>query len=544
MRSSLIVPVVMFLLVAPGLRAASAVEPDLSPPSEATEPRLEADLPGAPVHADHRVLFMVRGSASLSAATRAAAIEERIARAFSDQAVTPETIRVLATPMADDIMAGETRIMRVLPMDGEFEGAPYHTVSEFHASRLRSALITYRNERTPERLTRGLGVSLAATGLLAVITWLLSLLFRRLDGVLLRHRRPSTTRAEEAATADSDLVLLRPDVRALHVLRWIILLVLLFFWLRTVLAQFPSTRWLSDSLGQVVTSAVGSISEGLVDYLPKLVFLLMLFLVTRYALRLLRYYFSTLERGSTKLPNFEPEWSSPTYKLVRAAVLGIALVMSYPYLPGAGTDALRGVSLFVGLLISLGASTAVSGAIAGYINTFGRVFKVGDVIKVGEVLGVVRQTRLLTTKIHTVRNEEVTIPNATITNTSLINYSTLAREGGLILQIEVGVGYGVPWRQVHAMLLEAAGRTPDLLPAPPPFVLQRELGTFAVSYVLNVRTARPDRMLLIRSVLHQNILDQFNEHGVQIMTPAYESDPRDLKVVPKERWFDAPASGS
>jgi small-conductance mechanosensitive channel len=202
------------------------------------------------------------------------------------------------------------------------------------------------------------------------------------------------------------------------------------------------------------------------------------------------------------------------------------------------------VSLFVGLLISLGASTAVSGAIAGYINTFGRVFKVGDVIKVGEVLGVVRQTRLLTTKIHTVRNEEVTIPNATITNTSLINYSTLAREGGLILQIEVGVGYGVPWRQVHAMLLEAAGRTPDLLPAPPPFVLQRELGTFAVSYVLNVRTARPDRMLLIRSVLHQNILDQFNEHGVQIMTPAYESDPRDLKVVPKERWFDAPASGS
>ena len=296
-----------------------------------------------------------------------------------------------------------------------------------------------------------------------------------------------------------------------------------------VLAQHPSTRWLSDNLGQFVLGAIASIGESLVDYLPKLVFLLMLFLVTRYALRALRYYFSTLERGSTRLPNFEPEWSSPTYKLVRAAVICIALVMSYPYLPGSGTDALRGVSLFVGLLISLGASTAVSGVISGYINTFGRVFKVGDVIKVGEVLGVVRQIRLLNTRLCTVRNEEVTIPNATITNSSLINYSALALERGLILHIEVGVGYGVPWRQVHAMLLEAATRTPDLLPVPAPFVLQRELGTFAVSYLLSVYTARPDRMLLTRSILHQNILDLFNEHGVQIMTPAYENDPERTK---------------
>ncbi len=544
MQSLWIVPVALILLAAPAGPGAIAAEAGAPFAPDATDAHGDADLSGAPVRADHRVLFLVRGSASISAASRATAIEERIDQAFNDPAVTPESIRINSTPLAEDIMAGETRIMRVLPIDGEFEAVPYRTVALFHANRLRDALITYREERSPERLARGLGVSLAATGLLILMGWLVLVVFRRLDGLLLRVRPASPVTAESVSGADSDLRLLRPDLRVLHVLRWLVLLVLLFLWLRAVLAQYPSTHWLSDNLGRFVMDALRSISTGVVDYLPKLVFLLMLFVFTRYALRLLRYYFSTVERGSTKLPNFEPEWSSPTYKLVRAGVLGVALVMSYPYLPGAGTDALRGVSLFVGLLISLGASTAVSGVIAGYINTFGRVFKVGDVIKVGEVLGVVRQVRMLTTKIRTVRNEEVTIPNATITNTSLINYSALVREGGLILQIEVSVGYGAAWRQVHAMLLEAASRTPELLAAPPPFVLQRELGTFAITYLLNVYTARPDHMIMTRSILHQHILDLFNEHGVQIMTPAYEGDPREPKVVPKEQWFAPPASHS
>jgi small-conductance mechanosensitive channel len=255
---------------------------------------------------------------------------------------------------------------------------------------------------------------------------------------------------------------------------------------------------------------------------------------------MVRFYFGAIERGSTHLRGFEPEWSMPSYKLVRALVIALALVMGYPYLPGAGTDALKGISLFTGLVFSLGATTAVSSVIAGYMNTFGRVFKVGDVIQVGETLGAVTYIRLTTTRIRTIRNEEVSIPNSMITGSSLINYSALARERGLILQTEFGIGYQVPWRQVHAMLLDAARRTPDLLTSPAPFVIQRQLGEFAITYQLNVYKGDAIGMIAARSALHQNILDVFNENGVQIMTPAYEGDPETPKVVAKENWFTPP----
>ena len=267
----------------------------------------------------------------------------------------------------------------------------------------------------------------------------------------------------------------------------------------------------------------------------------MLFLVARFGLRMLRLYFGALERGTVSLPGFEREWSIATYKIVRVLVIGIVLVMAYPYLPGAGSEALQGLSVFAGLVLSLGASSSVSNVISGYITTFGKVLRVGDMIKVGEVTGTVSQIRLLTIRLRTIRNEEVTIPNGTLLNSNVINYSALSREHGLVLQTEVGIGYEVPWRQVHAMLLEATARTPGLMTEPAPFVLQRQLGDFAVVYQLNVYKAEAKALVRAYSDLHQNILDVFNEYGVQIMTPAYEGDPETPKVVPRDQWFEAPA---
>jgi small-conductance mechanosensitive channel len=224
-------------------------------------------------------------------------------------------------------------------------------------------------------------------------------------------------------------------------------------------------------------------------------------------------------------------------------LIGLALVMAYPYLPGAGTEALQGLSVFAGLLFSLGAAGAVSNVIAGYLNTFGRVFRAGDFIQVGETRGEVIQVRLMTTRVRTVTNEQVTIPNSSFLTTSVVNYTALAASHGLILHTEVGIGYEVPWRQVHAMLEEAARRTPDVLESPPPFVVQRSLGDFAVVYRLNIYVRQAQGMVLVYSRLHQHILDVFNEHGVQIMTPAYEGDPAEPKTVPPEKWFTPPAKG-
>ena len=518
----------------PAMEAATPppASPDLTPDLEA---------PSATVRLAGQALFKVRGSSSLPAAERAAVISERIEAAARDPEVNPDDIRIVVTPIGEEIMAGKTRIMQVFPADGEFESLPHLAVADHHATRLRQMIRAYREERQPRALVRDTVVSLIATALLVLALWLAAVGFRRLDELIDRIHLPAIEPAPHTAAPVSEFPLWRPVHSLARGTHWLLRLVLLYAWLHFVLAQLPATRWLADNLAHFTIEPIIDIGEGMIDYLPKLLFLLVLFVVTRYALKMVHYYFGAIERGSTRLRGFEPEWSMPSYKLVRALVIALALVMGYPYLPGAGTDALKGISLFIGLVFSLGASTAVSSVIAGYMNTFGRVFKVGDLIQVGETIGTVTNIRLITTRIRTIRNEEVSIPNSVITGSSILNYSSLARERGLILQTEIGIGYEVSWRQVHAMLLNAAQRTPDLLTSPEPFVTQRQLGEFAITYQLNVYKGSADGMFAARSALHQNILDVFNEHGVQIMTPAYEGDPETPKVVAKENWFAPPA---
>jgi small-conductance mechanosensitive channel len=501
----------------------------------------DTDVPGAPVRLDGEILFNVRGSPSTPAAERAAVIAGRIRQAADDDSVAPDDVRVVPVESGWQIMAGTIRVMTVLPGDSEFESTPSQMLAPLHAGKVREAIKQYRAIRTPERLVRGVLVSVAATALLAALWWLFHLGFTRLEALFARHFRARIEALPASGGHGGRFSLWGPMESGVHATRWLLRVALIFVWLEVVFAQFPWTRWVSANLARFFVDPVVQIGQAFADYLPNLFFLLVLFFVTRYGLRLLKVYFAAVDRGSTQLPRFDREWSWPTYKIIRAGVLGLALIMAYPYLPGSGTDALKGVSVFVGLLISLGASSAVSGIIAGYVNTFGRVFKVGDLIKVGEVMGVVTEVRLMTTRVRTIRNEEVTIPNATITASSLVNFSALARERGLVLQTEVGIGYEVPWRQVHAMLLEAAARTPDLLAEPAPFVIQKRLGDFAVVYQLNVHKGTADGLMRSYSALHQNILDVFNEHGVQIMTPAYEGDPDAPKVVPKDQWFASPA---
>jgi small-conductance mechanosensitive channel len=280
---------------------------------------------------------------------------------------------------------------------------------------------------------------------------------------------------------------------------------------------------------------------GILDRIPDLLFLAVLFVLTRYTLRGLHLVLGAVERGEIALRGFEREWAEPTYKLLRIGVVMLALVVAYPYIPGSGTDAFKGLSIFVGVLLSLGSSSAIANVIAGYTMTYRRAFKVGDRVRIGDTMGDVTEMRLQVTHLRTIKNEEVVVPNSAILGSAIVNYSSLARQGGLILHTRVGIGYETPWRQVEAMLLTAADRTPGLMKTPPPFIRQLALGDFAVTYELNVYTDDAQAMGAIYTGLHRNVLDVFNEYGVQIMTPAYEGDPEVPKVVPRERWFDAPA---
>lgn len=502
----------------------------------------EAEVPTAPVRFDGRTLFSVRGTSSFPAAQRAATIAERIAEVAGDPSITPEAIVVAPGEIGLEIRAGAKLVMTVVPADASLEKVLPRTLGFSHRSRIASAVAQYRADRDPVKLLRGFALSLAATVLFAALVFGVNWSFRRASGVLERRLRAPIERLPNAARA---LIQSKPILEAiaasLRGARWIVLLGLLYLWLQFVLSQFPWTRPLSESLLALLVAPLEQMATGFLDFVPSLLFLIMLVLVTRYGLRLLKLYFTALSRGSASLAGFEQEWALPAYRILRTLVIAMALVMAYPYLPGSGSEALQGISVLGGLMLSLGASGAVSNIIAGYLNTFGRVFRVGDVIQFGEVRGEVTLVGMMMTRIRTPKNEEVTLPNSTALSTHVVNYSTLAKSRGLILHTEVGIGYEVPWRQVHALLEEAARRTPDLLAEPAPFVLQRQLGDFAVVYQLNVYTGSAAGMFPKYSALHQNILDVFNEHGVQIMTPAYEGDPQQPKVVPTSAWFAAPA---
>ena len=255
--------------------------------------------------------------------------------------------------------------------------------------------------------------------------------------------------------------------------------------------------------------------------MPSLFYLIVIVLVTRYLLKLIHAIFRAIESGAITFAGFYREWAEPTYKIARVLVLALAAVLCFPYLPGAHTDAFKGVSLFLGVLFSLGSSSAVSNIVAGIVLTYTRAFEVGDRVQVGESIGDVTERSLLVTRLRTIKNVEVTIPNGAVLASSVLNFTRLAAGPGLLLHTTVTIGYDAPWRVVHDLLTSAARRTEHILSSPAPFVLQTALDDFYVSYEINAATSRADLMAATYSALHANIQDAFNEAGVEIMSPHY-----------------------
>jgi small-conductance mechanosensitive channel len=524
-----------FLLLLAGVPVAWA-----QAPSELVTP--DFAIRTAPVELDGVALLRLRGATSYPAEVRAAAWADRIREAARDPKVDPNKLEIVETTTGVLLKAGEHDLGYVLEADARLEGLTANELALAHREAIKAGIQGYRDARTGARLGTAAGQALAATALLALLLALLLPLFRRIDRFVHRHFK---RRAEKLEEKSFDLLRadrLRSMVRGvLHALRAAIVVALLYLYLSTVLVLFPWTRFIALSLASWVLTPLQTIGRAILADIPDLIFLVILALVVRYALKLLRLFFEGIARGSIRFANFDAEWAWPTYKIVRMAVFAFAVVVAYPYIPGSTSDAFKGVSLFAGVVFSLGSTSVISNMVAGYSMTYRRAFRVGDRVKIGEVVGDVSDIRLQVTTIRTTKNEEVVVPNATILTSEVVNYSTLAARQGLILHTTVGIGYEVPWRQVEAMLLMAAERTPGLPKEPAPFVLQTALADFAVNYELNVYCGEAREMNRLYTALHRNIQDVFNEYGVQIMTPSYEADTPDPKLVPRDQWYAAPA---
>jgi small-conductance mechanosensitive channel len=462
-------------------------------------------------------------------------------RDFSaDREAPVETLALDEVPRGTALRASSVQIVVITDADAALEGLPRAQLAALAMEIAADAVTEWRAEREPRYLLRQAGWLAVATALLVAVLWPLTRL-RRWAALRFVEQRTASVRLKdvELLQAESARQLVRALVRLAY---WLFVAGIVYYYLQYALRLFPWTRTVGERLLELIVGPLETLGLGFVESLPDLLFLVVLAIVTRYLLGVIRAFFTAVEQERIRLADFDPEWAATTYKLVRVFVVAFALVIAYPYIPGSESAAFKGVSVLLGVLISIGSSSMISSIVAGYTMTYRRTFRTGDRIRVGDTYGDVVDSRLMVTTVRTPKNELVVVPNSEILGRSVVNYTALAREKGLVLHTTVGIGYETPWRQVEAMLLMAAERTVGLLREPAPFVLQTALGDFAVSYQLNAFVRETIGLDRLYSGLHANIQDVFNEYGVQIMTPAYEADPDPPKVVPPEKWYPAPAA--
>jgi small-conductance mechanosensitive channel len=303
----------------------------------------------------------------------------------------------------------------------------------------------------------------------------------------------------------------------------VFVLLALQLYLTYVLGLFPWTRPVSFRLLNYVLTPIRSAAAAFVSYLPKLLFVIVIATLIYLAIRLVGLFFDQIRQGRIVFARFPAEWADPTNKIVRVLLIAFGLVVAFPYLPASDSAAFAGVSVFLGILISLASSSALANMIAGVVLTYTGAFKLGDRVKLGDAFGDIIETSLLATHIRTIKNEDITIPNSVVLGSSTINYSRSAGTLGLILHTSVTIGYDAPWRKVHDLLIEAALATPGVLEKPRPFVWQTALNDFYVTYEINAYTDSPRTMIDTYADLHARIQDAFYAAGVEIMSPHFTS---------------------
>jgi small-conductance mechanosensitive channel len=424
----------------------------------------------------------------------------------------------------------------------ELSGETVDAVAAQAAEHLRHALDEAAEARTPARLLRSTAVASAALFACGLALWGVAR-GRRAIG----HRLVAIAEHTVARTGIADVDLLRashlPVVErgVVSVVAIALDLVLVYATVGFVLRRFPYSRPWGESMRGFLVTTLSSLGLGVADAMPGLFTALVIFFLARCIVRLIGLWFNAVEQGRLAPRWIYPETAQPTRRLLTGLAWVFAIVVAYPYLPGSQTDAFKGVTVFLGLMVTFGSSGLVNQIMSGFMITYSRALRSGDFVRIGDVEGTVTHLGVLSTKVKTLKQEEVTIPNAVVVAQTTTDYSRLSETEGVFTPTSVTIGYDAPWRQVQSLLLLAAGRTAGLRREPPPVVLQTSLEDFYVKYTLFVCLERQQSRPFTLNALHANIQDLFNEYGVQIMSPNYVLDPAAPKVVPRQQWFAAPA---
>jgi small-conductance mechanosensitive channel len=499
--------------------------PVVAPTEE--EPEIEAnEKTAADVIIDGRtILTLYEPIGESTPQERADRIAGRIIAAAEDPSIPPESVAVEPGNEWTEISAGSRVIMAVTDLDATAAGKSRKQLASEAAGSIRQALVNFRRDHSWNTTLRAIIYTIVATAILVAIAWVFRkfrLAFRSRFVKWIENRKKDTEGKKTALQVAVNYALsLAAAVGT--VIRWLLLIALFQVYATVVLSFYPGSRHISSAINGWILTALTGLGKSALEYIPNLVVIAVVAAVASQVIRLISMFFVEIRKGNLAFPGFYPEWAEPTSRLVRMLVLVLVVIIIFPYLPGAKSPAFQGVSIFVGVLLSLGSSSAVANAIAGIILTYMRSLAVGDWVRIGDVVGEVVEKNMLVTRIITQKREIITIPNATVMNGSVMNYTREAKHGGVIFHTTVTIGYDAPWNKVHQLLIEAARATKHVLHNPPPFVLQTALNDFYVSYELNAYTDVPIEMQFIYSDLHQNIQDRFNEAGVEICSPHFST---------------------
>lgn len=480
---------------------------------------------GYPVvpHAD-TLFYVYTKLGPFSPRERAALIAEKVQRLEADMRYQPDSLRLYPSEQTIDLMYGELVVQSISDTDALWMNTPRDSLARQYRARIVQAVGQYKQQHSVRNMLKEVGLVLLVLVAFYFVVRFVNQFFRWLE-VQLTRREDTWFRGVRLGTYE--LFTPRRELEAalllLNVLRWVVIFLIIYLVLPLLFSIFPGTQDVADMLLGYVLTPLRRMSLSLWRYLPNLITIVVIVTVFRYLLRGLHFLKEEIRLGHLTIEGFYPDWANPTYQIARVLVFAFLLVVIFPYLPGSESPIFKGVSVFLGFLFTFGSAGSLSNIVAGLVLTYMRAYKLGDRVKIGDVTGDIIEKNLLVTRIRTIKNEEITIPNSSIMSSYTTNFTSAAPTLGLVLHTTVTIGYDVPWVQVHELLTAAALGAEGVLPEPKPFVLQTSLDDYYASYQLNAYTREASRQAVLYSRIHQNIQDEFNKAGVEIMSPHYRA---------------------
>jgi small-conductance mechanosensitive channel len=496
---------------------------------------------GYPVKLHDDTLFLVYvGIGAFDTKERAQAVTGKIKKIYDLPFYYKDTFKIVNNGIDLDIVYNEITVLSVSNLDAMWFDQSKQQLAENYKTIIANEIDKEREEYSVRNRLKRILFSVGALVALWLLIKLINKLFRRI-GVYAHSKRERffkgvTIRKFQLISRQKHFSLF---LQSLRIIKVALILVIIYVWLSFLFSLFPTTMgWTQTLLGWILTPA-RALWKAFVRFLPNLFTILVIYFIFHYLIRIIRYFVFEIEDEKIRVTGFHRDWARPTFNILRFLLYAFMLVIIFPYLPGSHSPAFQGVSVFLGVLLSLGSSSAISNIVSGLVITYMRPFKIGDRVQIGDVIGDVIEKNMLVTRIRTIKNEDITIPNSSVLSSSTINYSsnTKPTDTGLILHTTVTIGYDTPWKQMHSALIKAADRTDLILKDPEPFVLQTSLDDFYVSYQLNAYTRSANDQQNIYSQLHQNIQDCCAEAGIEIMSPHYRSQ-RDgnTTTIPEQYW--------